>query len=105
MVIDPRLSDELLKQLGFLERSAKAFDEGHEDEGVRLATSMRVLFHDTFNLKTSKPISISLMTQLGMRTGMVLATPKTDLADWRDFLAVKIDDIANSHLTPPETRR
>jgi hypothetical protein len=88
---DVRFRAELRKQLGFLERSATAFDEGHEDEGVRLASVMRVLFHDTFYPKTGKPNSISLMTHLAMREGTMLATPPTSLADWRDFLAVKID--------------
>lgn len=87
-----RFRTELLKQLGFLERTARLFDDGHEDEGVRLAAVMRVLFHDTFHPKTGKPNSISLLTHLAMREGCtMLATPATDLADWRDFLAVKID--------------
>jgi hypothetical protein len=90
-VADVRLRAELRKQIGFLERSAKAFDEGHEEEGVRLATVMRVLFHDTVHPKTGKPNSISLLTHLAMRDGTMLATPPTHFADWRDFLAVKID--------------
>lgn len=57
--VDARLDEKLREQLSFLDRSAKAFDEGHEEEGIRLATVMRVLFHDTFNQKTRKPISIS----------------------------------------------
>lgn len=87
-----RFRAELRKQLGFLGRTAKLFDEGHEDEGVRLAAVMRVLFHDTFHPKTGKPNSISLLTHLGMRESCtMLTTPPTQLADWRDFLAVKID--------------
>jgi hypothetical protein len=90
-VTNARLHAELLKQIGFLGRTAKLFDEGYENEGVRLAAVMRVLFHDTFHSKTGKPNSISLMTHLAMREGTMLATPPTQLADWRDFLAVKID--------------
>ncbi len=76
-----RFRAELLKQLGFLKRTAKLFDEGYEDEGVRLATVMRVLFHDTFHPKTRKPNSISLLTHLAMREGCtMLATPPTQLA-------------------------
>ncbi len=86
-----RMREELRKQLRFLERSAKAYDDGDEEEAVRLATVMRVLFHDTFNQKTGKPISTSLMTHLAIRDCTMLATPRTQLADWRDFLAVKID--------------
>lgn len=81
---DMRMRDELGKQLRFLERSAKAYDEGDEEEAVRLATVMRVLFHDT-------PMSTSLMTHLAMRDCNVLATPVTHFADWRDLLSVKID--------------
>lgn len=87
---DARLGEKLKEQLGFLDRSAQAFDEGHEEEGLRLATVMRVLFHDTFN-KNGKRISTSLMTQLAMSDTTMLSSPRTDLADWRDFLSVRID--------------
>src|ERR1700719_378017 len=89
--VEARLGEKLREQLGFLHRSAKAFDEGHEAEGLRLATVMRVLFHDTFNKRTGKPISAALMTQLAMSDSVMLSTPRTDLADWRDFLSVRID--------------
>jgi len=39
--------EHLQKQLGFLERSCKSYDEGYIDEGVRIATIIRVLIHDT----------------------------------------------------------
>lgn len=57
--------DELLghlrAQLGFLERSAKSYDEGFQDEAKRLAVVIRVLVHDT-----SK--STSLLAQLNKKT-------------------------------------
>ncbi len=37
----------LQEQLGFLERSAEAFDAGYEAEAKRLAVTIRVLVHDT----------------------------------------------------------
>jgi hypothetical protein len=37
----------LNEQLGFLERSVAAFDQGYEDEAKRLAVTLRVLLHDT----------------------------------------------------------
>jgi len=37
------LIDHLKRQMAFLERSAQAFDDGAEDEAVRLATVVRVL--------------------------------------------------------------
>lgn len=41
------LKAQLSKQLVLLRRSADAFDIGHEDEDIRLAQSIRVLFHQT----------------------------------------------------------
>lgn len=38
---------QLRRQLGFLERSAASFDSGAVDEGIRIATTLRVLFHET----------------------------------------------------------
>jgi hypothetical protein len=44
MAKEARLKDQLLRQLGFLERSAFAYDQGHKDEAIRMATVMRTLF-------------------------------------------------------------
>jgi hypothetical protein len=41
------LKSHLSEQLGFLERSAEAFDNGFEDEAKRLSVTMRVLLHNT----------------------------------------------------------
>jgi len=41
---EARLKSQLLQQLGFLERSAFAYDQGHKDEAIRMATVMRTLF-------------------------------------------------------------
>jgi hypothetical protein len=38
---------QLFKQLGFLWRSCAAYDQGHTDEAVRIATVIRILIHDT----------------------------------------------------------
>lgn len=46
------LEKALQKQLGLLRRSADAFDEGYEDEDIRLAQILRVLFHHTRNSKS-----------------------------------------------------
>jgi hypothetical protein len=50
----------LLEQLQFLKASAAAYDNGFEGEAKRLATTIRVLLHDT---KSSK----SLLHQLGIK--------------------------------------
>lgn len=41
-----RMRDQLQRQLGYLERSASLFDLGYFDEAVRIATGLRILFHD-----------------------------------------------------------
>ena len=38
---------QLAKQFGFLEASCRAYDAGNKDEAVRIATCLRILFHDT----------------------------------------------------------
>jgi hypothetical protein len=46
-----RTRDELLElleeEIGYLERSNEAFDQGHESEAKRLAVTLRLLFHNT----------------------------------------------------------
>ncbi len=42
-----RFKQHLRQQLGFLERSCAAYDEGHTDEAIRMATVLRVLLHHT----------------------------------------------------------
>lgn len=46
--------------MGFLESSARAYDEGHEAEAKRLAVSLRVLLHDTRH-------SVSLLNHLQIK--------------------------------------
>lgn len=52
------LINHLDRQLRFLETSGFLYDEGHRDEGIRIATVIRVLVHDT-------PSSHALLHQLG----------------------------------------
>lgn len=60
--------EQLRRHLGFLESSSSAFDNGRTEEALRLAVSLRVLFHDT-------PTSTSLLTHLGIKdTAKVLST-------------------------------
>jgi hypothetical protein len=40
---------QLQRQLGFIERSCLLYDQGYEDEAIRIATTVRVLLHDTGN--------------------------------------------------------
>lgn len=51
---------QLLQQMRYLERSCRDFDSGAHDEAPRIATTIRVLVHDT-------PQSTSLLTHLGFK--------------------------------------
>ena len=62
-------TDHLKKQLGFIERSCRAYDIGHTDEAIRIATAIRVLIHNT---KTST----SLLKHLGATTIRLLSTTR-----------------------------
>lgn len=77
-----RFREKLSQQLRFLRRSATMYDEGHEDEAVRLATSLRVLFHDTNK-------SVSLLKHLGLKGQNVLSSSR-GLHDWKDYLQIAI---------------
>jgi hypothetical protein len=39
--------EQLRRQIGFIERSCDAYDRGFADEAVRIATVLRVIFHNT----------------------------------------------------------
>lgn len=65
MTFDPKAH--LIRQLSFLERSAAAFDEGYEDEAIRIAVILRVLFHNTKN-------STSLLKHLNSTTINIRST-------------------------------
>jgi hypothetical protein len=49
---------QLTRQIGFLARSCESFDAGYLDESIRIATTIRVLIHDTLK-------STSLLKHLG----------------------------------------
>lgn len=57
------LERHLKQQVGFLSRSAKAYDDGFVDEFKRLALTIRVILHDTGR-------SISLLKQLGTKDSL-----------------------------------
>lgn len=60
---DADLMRHLSEQLGFLEDSGRAFDEGRDGEAKRLAVTLRVLLHDTEKAR-------SLLSQLGRKSGL-----------------------------------
>ena len=62
--------ENLIWQLEFLKRSCDIFDEGNEDEAIRIATTLRTLFRDTNN-------SISLITLLNQKDIIKLVSTLT----------------------------
>jgi hypothetical protein len=57
----------LKKQLGFLRRSCESYDAGFHDEAIRIATTIRVLIHNTKS-------STSLLKHLNATTINLLST-------------------------------
>jgi hypothetical protein len=47
-----RFRDQLKRNVGFIRRSCELFDQGHQEEGIRIATALRVLLHDTQRSKS-----------------------------------------------------
>ncbi len=45
--MDGRFRDQLRRQLRYIENSCQAYDQGDIDEGIRIATSLRVILHNT----------------------------------------------------------
>jgi hypothetical protein len=95
---DPRqrFKKQLAAQLGFLHRSAASYDAGFEDEGVRIATVIRTLFHDT-----SK--STSLLTHLSVVECQLLSTCPQIGLDVRHFECMTHRTVAGpseAHIRP-----
>ena len=59
------LIEQLRRQLKFIEASCRAYDKGSVEEALRIAVSLRILFHDTAN-------STSLLTHLGQKNSVHL---------------------------------
>jgi hypothetical protein len=72
----------LKTHLGFLARSCIAYDQGHLEEALRMAVSLRVMFHDTQS-------STSLLRHLGakgrvrLKSTFVLQVGRFDLFSLR----------------------
>ncbi|WP_155854560.1 hypothetical protein [Paenarthrobacter nicotinovorans] len=61
----------LVEQLEFLDSSCSAYDAGAPSEAKRLATTVRVLLHDT-------KLSTSLMRRLGLKESVLWADGDVD---------------------------
>lgn len=78
-----RLAAKFNEQLKFIERSCIAFDEGAEEEAIRIATSLRVIFHNTTN-------STSLISHLGFENKKMLSSSRGH-GDWKDYLSHELN--------------
>lgn len=78
-----RLVEKLQEQLRFIQRSCVAFDQGAEEEAIRIATSLRVIFHNTNS-------STSIISHLGF-SGKKMLSSSRGHGDWQDFLAHQIN--------------
>lgn len=78
-----RLTEKLREQFGFMRRSCNAFDQGAEDESIRIAASLRIIFHTTAN-------STSLVTHLGLGDSQMLSSSRGH-GDYKDYLSFQID--------------
>jgi|SRR5712671_2624197 len=102
----------LQQQIGFLERSCVAYDSGNQEEALRIAVSLRVLFHDTSQ-------SVSLLNHLGVKSSVrILSTletaytkdPKTGLIsiytpmwlNWTGERTPPLDDAERRDLIPAQ---
>ena len=64
-VIDFR--DQLRRQMSYIRTSCRVYDEGQVDEAIRIAVTLRVMFHDTAR-------SVSLLNHLGAKSIFMLST-------------------------------
>ncbi len=86
---DQDLLNHLCEQLRFLRASADAFDGGFEGEAKRLATTIRVLLHETKN-------SRSLLGQLNMKDSLMMhntahALNPTNLLPHQGLVIMRLD--------------
>ena len=83
IISQQRFRTKLAEQLRFLQRSCEAFDSGAEDEGLRIALALRVMFHDTKR-------GTSLVSYLGLKDGRMLSSSRGH-GDYKDYLAFNIN--------------
>ena len=78
-----RFLHKLGEQINFLERSCELYDQGEEAEAIRIATSLRVIFHHTSR-------STSLVEHLGFKKRKVLSSSR-GFGDWQDYLKQQLN--------------
>ena len=78
-----RLIRKLREHIRFIQRSCQAYDQGDESEALRIATSLRVIFHTT-------AMSVSIVSHLGFENKQMLSSSKGH-KDWKDYLSQEIN--------------
>lgn len=81
--ISARFAQKLTEQLCFMKRSCELFDLGAEDESLRLAAALRIIFHDAKH-------STSIMSHLGFENNRIWSSTRGH-GDWKDYLAQQLD--------------
>ena len=91
------LEQHLKDQISFLIASCKSYDEGHHVEARRIATSLRILLHDTWKSK-------SLLGQLRLRNILWIDTAsrydKDSLVSFVGLISVKFESGRIPRLVP-----
>lgn len=78
--------EHLVKQLNFLRRSCEAYDAGHIDEAIRIATVIRVLIHNTKK-------STSLLEHLGSTMIRLLSTAEEPSSETRFYMGLGVQTV------------
>ncbi len=73
-----KFKDQLSSHLRFIRKSCEDFDNGELDEALRIAVSLRVIFHDTKS-------STSLLSHLGAKKSIKLASTFTFVKALAEF--------------------
>jgi len=88
-----RFRRKLAEQIGFLQTSAQCFDMGSEAEAIRLAMTLRVLFHSNPNSK-----NVSVLKHLKMDGADVLSTAALGPAQHLAFVNIRLDLAARDRI-------
>lgn len=83
----PDFAQQLDRQIRFIRNSCQLYDDGMLDEAIRLATSLRILFHTT-------KLSTSLLTHLKADTCHILSTALAVPGKCDAFALVDVRSIA-----------
>lgn len=79
--------NQLSKQLEYIERSCELYDHGHRNEAIRVATALRVIFHNTSNstslLAHLNALHVDVASSLSESTGICIERQGATLIDSR----------------------